>query len=616
MYRCKNDGCGYRFTPSETLPKMRHSIKEVVKGLRYYKEDKISLLDVSDILRDENVFVSYNGIWKWDKITTNILKAFIDTFEFQIEKEKNETNQINDKDLKFLVKNIKFLVMRNKLINYMLQEKIATWKQLEEKFGISKSTLMRRLQTTELTVSINHNKKYLALEEIVEKNANENGIWRADGVVFSTLGALNSTIVNLVEKSESGMSMVDIKNYLNTSPKQNVIDLLEEEKITCDKFGHKHVYFSLTKSEEQIKARINMEPECTIKLNAKDVKFAAQKVGERVRNIVKDAIEHVDIKEGDMSMVDVLIASVMKPLKHIDSDRHLARHLKNNSTLDGFYNFEEPPGHSTISSVKKEFGEEGYKFVFQSMVMWILTKLDIKELIIAVDTTHAFKSQNNKWGIKIHIAGMHPFGIPIAFVLMDGKAHDMTTFEDILDILLSYGIKIKFIIGDGAYDNADFYYLVAVKAKGEGIAPYNPRRSGFKDKPTNLTLFELLNIIAEEYHKAKKEDKNRRGPKRKNQIFKGIVLSDPYVQGKMLRDFPLTEWNSKERGEIYKHRTLAERINSILKLWLGLENLRTYSNDARIFNIYSSFISLLIVSMLAIELEVPEAMLRVSIWDL
>ena len=34
MYKCKKDCCGYRFTPSETLPKMRHSIKEVVKGLR------------------------------------------------------------------------------------------------------------------------------------------------------------------------------------------------------------------------------------------------------------------------------------------------------------------------------------------------------------------------------------------------------------------------------------------------------------------------------------------------------------------------------------------------------------------------------------------------------
>jgi len=137
---------------------------------------------------------------------------------------------------------------------------------------------------------------------------------------------------------------------------------------------------------------------------------------------------------------------------------------------------------------KKSLEKNCYEYIFKSIAMWILKKLDIKELIIAVDTTHAFKYQNNKCGIKIHIAGVHPFGIPIAFTLMERKAHDMATFEEIIDILLSYEIKIKFIIGDGAYDNANFYYLVAVKAKGEGIAKYNPRRSEFKDKPTNLDI--------------------------------------------------------------------------------------------------------------------------------
>ena len=248
--------------------------------------------------------------------------------------------------------------------------------------------------------------------------------------------------------------------------------------------------------------------------------------------------------------------------------------------------------------------------------MWILAALNVEELVIALDTTHAFKSENNKWGIKIHIAGIHPFGIPIAFTLMKGKAHDITTLEEMIDKILSYKIPVKFVIGDGAYDNAAFYYVVTVKAKAEGIARYNPRRSGFKDAPTDLTLVEYLKKKVEDYKEAKKKDKHRRGPKRKKQMSKRIVLSDCCVQGEILRNFPLTEWGSDKRDEIYKHRTLVERINSILKLWMALENLRTHSDEARVFNIYSSFISLLLVSMLAIELEVPEAMLRVSIWNM
>ena len=35
--------------------------------------------------------------------------------------------------------------------------------------------------------------------------------------------------------------------------------------------------------------------------------------------------------------------------------------------------------------------------------MWILAMLNVRELVIALDTTHAFKSENNKWGIKILI---------------------------------------------------------------------------------------------------------------------------------------------------------------------------------------------------------------------
>lgn len=210
--------------------------------------------------------------------------------------------------------------------------------------------------------------------------------------------------------------------------------------------------------------------------------------------------------------------------------------------------------------------------------MWILKKLDIKELIIAVDTTHAFKYQNNKCGIKIHIAGVHPFGIPIAFTLMERKAHDMATFEEIIDILLSYEIKIKFIIGDGAYDNANFYYLVAVKAKGEGIAKYNPRRSEFKDKPTNLDIVEYLKNRYNACCEIIKKDKCRPGPERTEPLHKGIVLSDPHVQGEMLRNFPVTAWNSNERDELYKHRTLAERINSILYIIQTMAWIRKSEN--------------------------------------
>jgi len=46
----------------------------------------------------------------------------------------------------------------------------------------------------------------------------------------------------------------------------------------------------------------------------------------------------------------------------------------------------------------------------------------------------------------------------------------------------------------------------------------------------------------------------------------------------MLRNFPVTAWNSNERDELYKHRTLAERINSILYIIQTMAWIRKSEN--------------------------------------
>jgi hypothetical protein len=234
-----------------------------------------------------------------------------------------------------------YSVKEETLTKYLTQEKIVSWKQLEDAFGISKPTLWRRLQNTALVTSLNNNRKYITLKEIVEENADDNGIWKSGDVVFSNRDSLNPTIVQIVEKSDAGWSMAEFENYLGTSPKQNVVDLSREEKIKRAKFGHKYIYFSATRSEEQIKARIKLEPKCGIKLNADDVKEAAQKVGTQVREFIKDAMEQVGMEDKDIPRADILMAGIMKPLKHIDSDRNLARHLENNPSQEGFYDLKK-----------------------------------------------------------------------------------------------------------------------------------------------------------------------------------------------------------------------------------------------------------------------------------
>jgi len=61
---------------------------------------------------------------------------------------------------------------------------------------------------------------------------------------FSILNCLNSTIVNMVEKSNSGLSMNELEKHLNTFPKQNVVDLFRRRKIERAKFGYKYILLS------------------------------------------------------------------------------------------------------------------------------------------------------------------------------------------------------------------------------------------------------------------------------------------------------------------------------------------------------------------------------------
>jgi hypothetical protein len=67
----------------------------------------------------------------------------------------------------------------------------------------------------------------------------------------------------------------------------------------------------------------------------------------------------------------------------------------------------------------------------------------------------------------------------------DGKAHEITTLRELVEQIRSFGIKVRYVIGDGAYDDKEFYYAANQLLEAEGIARYNPRRSGFKDAPTN-----------------------------------------------------------------------------------------------------------------------------------
>jgi hypothetical protein len=78
-----------------------------------------------------------------------------------------------------------------------------------------------------------------------------------------------------------------------------------------------------------------------------------------------------------------------------------------------------------------------------------------------------------------------------------------------------------------------------------------------------------------------------------------------------LRNDPVITWGSEKRKELQNKRTIVERLHSLLHNPFNIERKGINSN-ARNINIYISFISILIISLLAAELNLRDYMLKIN----
>ena len=82
---------------------------------------------------------------------------------------------------------------------------------------------------------------------------------------------------------------------------------------------------------------------------------------------------------------------------------------------------------------------------------WILEVLEIEKFIIALDTRHAFKLQDIKWVIKIHTTGISPLGYAMFRIEGGRESSRHHHLWELVEQIRSFGIKVKYEIGDGAY---------------------------------------------------------------------------------------------------------------------------------------------------------------------
>lgn len=157
-------------------------------------------------------------------------------------------------------------VSETEVVQYIKEQKVVTWDLLEEKFGITRVALWRKLMKHKKITSLNKNSKYFTILKFVEDEIDDNGIWKQDDLIFSIHGGACNTIKYLVDKSNQGIKCkdLDLMTIISTGP--HLLKMIKKGDIVRGKISREWVYFSsdenvmrrqLNEREKQDKVKIN-----------------------------------------------------------------------------------------------------------------------------------------------------------------------------------------------------------------------------------------------------------------------------------------------------------------------------------------------------------------------
>jgi len=123
------------------------------------------------------------------------------------------------------------------------QRKIITIEQLVQLFKCSVITVRRRLKKWKTHTSINKNGRYYTLPQIPVFD--ENGLWKYQTVLFSKYGNLKQTTIELIRRSQVGLSAVDIAKIIEIPSSSSFFSQIKNVAgIKREKHQGRFIYFS------------------------------------------------------------------------------------------------------------------------------------------------------------------------------------------------------------------------------------------------------------------------------------------------------------------------------------------------------------------------------------
>lgn len=121
--------------------------------------------------------------------------------------------------------------------------KVLTIKQLADLLKSSVITARRHLKKWEAYTSFNHNGRYYTLPRIPQFDSH--GIWKYQTILFSKYGNLKQTIIELIRRSEAGLSAREVAQMIEIPSNSSIFSQLQSVSgIRREKHQGHFVYFS------------------------------------------------------------------------------------------------------------------------------------------------------------------------------------------------------------------------------------------------------------------------------------------------------------------------------------------------------------------------------------
>lgn len=126
---------------------------------------------------------------------------------------------------------------------------IATMAQLKHALGTTVDmTVYRKLQQLSYHSSYSHKGSYYTLDELAEFNSI--GLWQYHEARFSKYGTLLQTAQSLIDRSEKGYSLSELRSRLGVEVKETLLQLHRQHRIVREQVAGRYMYFS-TDSQRQ-----------------------------------------------------------------------------------------------------------------------------------------------------------------------------------------------------------------------------------------------------------------------------------------------------------------------------------------------------------------------------